>query len=163
MAVIGDLRECGHDKNTLSLARVKQKPSTLLVSQEIRDVAEPGIEKRANVAGDTTFVHGACHARQPLIALDFADGEGHVSPAQARMAVLFNIALRTAEPATEEFVEFLPSIGQFGLMQCPYVCELRIAMHEIVKRIHQRAHRSVAAKRIKRRMLGAERKIRPHI
>jgi hypothetical protein len=102
-------------------------------------------------------IHRAVHAGEPLVAFGFADGEGHVPAAQARVAVPFDVELRPAEPAGEELVQLLPRAGQvIGMQRADRGERFVILIHVVVEGIDELTHALIAAERIVWRVVRTE-------
>lgn len=58
-------------------------------------------------AGDVEFIECVLHAEQPLVAFAGGDGEGEVTAAEHGWAEFLLVEVGAAEPAGEEFKEFV--------------------------------------------------------
>ena len=70
-----------------------------LIAHEVRELTQSLPEQCAQRVGYIVLSHRALHAPEPFVAFARADSERHVSRAQARMAVTFDVELRTTGPA----------------------------------------------------------------
>ena len=87
------------------------------------------------------FLQSLLHAPQPLIAFGFSDGKRQMPRAQSWMAEAFDIHWRPARPSHQKPKQFVARFGQIRRMQRAKPCGFRCGVHQIVKPIHQGAHR----------------------
>src|SRR4051794_22880918 len=98
------------DRARLSSGKVEQlSPScaSARVDQEGRRVFEIALHDRISRLGDTNLVHSSQHMADPCVPFGRSDLERHVAHAQARMAALCRVGLRTAEALREEEAQVL--------------------------------------------------------
>jgi len=106
-----------------------------LISHEIRNVGEAGVQERSKFSLNIKFIHGERHASKPLVTFGFANRKRHVPHAEAGVSVLLDVQLWSAEPSAEEFKKFLSALGQiFRVHPSDWRCR-RILIHAVVERI----------------------------
>jgi len=74
-----------------------------VMSARMESLGKEGAQR----AVDTHIIHGEFHTPDPLLGLGFADREGEVAHAKARMPPLFDVERRPAKPTRQELVQLL--------------------------------------------------------